>query len=763
MRKETVLTHNWYFTKAPQTTLPVYADKSWKKVVLPHTWNADDGQDGGADYYRGVCHYLRELNLHDLNKKSEYYLKFGAACYDATVFVNGAEVTHHKGGYSAFTANVTPFIKEGKNTLAVRVSNMPCDDIYPQLADFTFYGGLHRPVTLIEILETHFDFGAWCGDGVRVFSDVKENGSAVLHLQSTVKAPDDADTVRYTVKDADGTVIVEAYAEAKHGALSLSLEHPRLWQGVEDPYLYTVCAELIRHNEVLDAVTVRHGLRRFSVDAEKGFLLNGKPTPLRGVSRHQDALGVGNALTREDHERDAALLHELGTNTVRLAHYQHSPEFYDLCDAYGFIVWAEIPFISKMLEAPAARENTITQMQELIAQNFNHPSICLWGIANEITIAGEKEGLSENLQILNDLVHKTDPTRLSTIAQVSMLPIQSNLNRITDTVAYNHYFGWYGGELSDNEAWLDRFHKEMPDRPLGLSEYGCEGIISYHSDTPRAGDYTEEYQARYHEHMLRVIGERPWLWGTYVWNAFDFGCDARNEGGVMGRNNKGLISFDRKIKKDAFYLYKAYWSIEPTVHICGKRYVKRPAGTMSLRVYSNLPTLVLSVNGVEIDQKSADRVFVFDSIPVPAGSVTVSVRGDGACDTAVFEFTDTVPAHYTLKEHSEDMPVTNWFDETETNDTTLSFREGFYSVRTPLGVLLQNAEAAKTVASAFASITGMRLKPSMLGMLADQTPEVLLKNPEAAARLGIREEEILARVNRALQKIPVKKEPTPTA
>ncbi|MBQ9748017.1 MAG: beta-galactosidase [Clostridia bacterium] len=754
MRKETVLTHNWYFTKLPQKEIPDYADKHWKKVTLPHTWNAEDGQDGGADYYRGVCYYLRELNTFDLKEGKEYILYFGAASYDATVYIGKIEVARHKGGYSAFSVNITSYLKKGKNTLVVKVSNAPCDDIYPGLADFTFYGGLHRPVTLIELPDTHFDLGTRCHPGLHVFSDVTEDGAATLHLKSQVRHPDTADTVRYTVSDACGHTLVELYTSAARSECTYRLTSPHLWQGVEDPYLYTVTAELIRHNEVLDCVSTRHGIRRFSVDPARGFLLNGKPTPLRGVSRHQDLLGVGNALTPEDHMRDAAIIREIGANTVRLAHYQHSPEFYDLCDAYGFIVWAEIPFISKMSDSEAAHENALSQLRELIEQNFNHASICFWGIANEITIGGEKEALPERLRELNQTVKRLDPTRLSTMAQVSMLPIDSEQNQITDLVAYNHYFGWYGGKLTDNEAWLDRFHKRHPTRPLGLSEYGCEGIVTYHGDTPTMGDYSEAYQALYHEHMLRIIGERPWLWGTYVWNMFDFGCDARNEGGVTGRNNKGLVSFDRKIRKDAFYLYKAYWNPEPMIHICGKRYAIRPEGTATIRVYSNLPTLILSVNGIEIDKKDGDHVFVFDKIPVVEGVQTVSVHAGDVRDTAVFTFQREIPAHYRLTEDAAH-GVTNWFEDKTVPQTPLTFREGYYSIRHTLGDLLKSKAAADVITNAFATVSGMRLKPSMLMMLADETPETVLKNPEAAEKLGMTEEQILSLVHTELQKIKI--------
>ena len=758
MRKETILTHNWYFTKAQQKEIPTYADKAWKKVTLPHTWNAKDGQDGGADYHRGACWYLKELNVYDIRIGREYAIEFGAAGYDAIVYLNGMEVTRHKGGYSKFRANLTPFLKKGKNTLVVKVSNEACDTIYPQMADFTFYGGLHRPAKFIELPETHFDEGCWCASGVRVWSDVKENGDALLHLKCKIKNPYHADTVRYTVQNQNGAHIAELYTDAKHGEITLPLQKVHLWQGILDPYLYTVTAELIRHNEILDHVQIKHGFRTFRVDPEKGFFLNGKLTPLRGVSRHQDKLGIGNALAEEDHMTDATLIREIGANTVRLAHYQQSEEFYALCDAYGFIVWAEIPFISKMLPTAEAHENALTQMNELIEQNFNHSSICFWGISNEITIGGDAEKLTENLKTLDKLVHDLDPTRLSTMAQVSMLPMESEQNHITDIVAYNHYFGWYGGTLTDNEIWLDQFHAKYPKRALGLSEYGCEGILTYHGDAPKMGDYSEEYQALYHEHMVKILHERPWLWGSYVWNMFDFGCDTRNEGGVMGRNNKGLVTFDRKIKKDAFYLYKAYWTAEPMVHICGKRYAKRKGDTITVKAYSNMPTLILSVNGMEIDKKSANHIFVFENIPIVKGTHTITVSAGELSDMAIFEITDELPEHYTLKEDPSEAGVTNWFDDkTAPTDITLTFKEGFYSVRDSVRDILKSEEAGTVLANAFGSVSGIKVKKSMLMMLADQTPEDILKNPDTAKRFGMNPDEVLALVNGELQKIKIQK------
>ncbi len=748
---KTPLTHNWYFTLAPQKAIPGAADKTWKKLSLPHTWNGIDGQDGGGDYTRCAAWYLRELNLFPERARETLILYFEAAAHEATVYLNGMEVTRHKGGYSAFTADITPFAKEGKNTLCVRVSNEKNDHIYPQMADFTFYGGLTRPVTLLRLPETHFDFGSFASSGFRVNSEIAKDGSALLHLRAAIKNADEADTIRYTLTDAEGLAVIEAYTSAKNGALTLTIPHVHLWHGITDPYLYTARAELIRHNEVLDTREARHGFRFFGVDGERGFLLNGKPYPLRGVSRHGDKLARGTALSEEDHLRDMEILRELGANCVRLAHYQHDERFLTLCDQNGLIVWAEIPYISKML--PHGLENAMTQLNELIAQQYNHSAICFWGIANEITIGGEPEGLMGELETLNTLAKSLDPSRLTTIAAVSMLPKESPQNFLTDALAYNHYFGWYGGELSDNEAWLDAFHKQYKERPLGLSEYGCEGILTYHSDTPARGDYTEEYQALYHEHMLRIIGARPWLWGTFVWNLFDFGCDARDEGGVMGRNNKGLVTFDRRIKKDAFYLYKAHWSKEPMVHLAGKRFAVRGGKTITVKAYSNEPMLTLSINGIEIDKRLGGPVFVFEKIPVSEGTFTVTVSSGKVQDTMLLTVAPESPAHYTLKK--EDIPVTNWFEgKTAPADTTLRCKEGFFSVKNTLSALLGNEKTAEILLGALRSASGMEVKASQLLLFADTTPEEMMKNPAFSSRANMPPETLLALLNEELQRIP---------
>ncbi len=369
----------------------------------------------------------------------------------------------------------------------------------------------------------------------------------------------------YSIWDADGREAASAVRPADETKVSIYVPDAVNWE-IDAPYLYTVTAVLQRRNEAYDEVSARVGVRSFSCDPDKGFIINGVETPLRGVSRHQDRLYKGNALTREEHYEDAKIIKELGANTIRLAHYQHSQDFYDACDELGFIVWAEIPFISSMNQDPAAHDNCISQLKELVIQNYNHPSICFWGISNEILVGGISEKLIENHRELNTLCKKLDPTRLTTIAHVTMTPIDSPMHGITDVESYNHYFGWYGGRMEDNGPWFDHYHEVHPDICVGVSEYGCEGIITYHGPNPACKDYSEEYQALYHEHMAKVLEERRWLWSSHVWNMFDFGCAARDEGEWQDGTIKDLSPWIAKQRRTVIMFIrpigaKNRWSI----------------------------------------------------------------------------------------------------------------------------------------------------------------------------------------------------------
>ena len=650
MRNIVSLNAKWAFSKTAEAT-PVAIDETWETVDLPHSWNAVDGQDGGNDYYRGTAWYTKAMNKSELPQADRYYLQIKGANSSADVYMDGKKLAHHDGGYSTWRVDITDSLKDGA-VLAISVDNSANEMVYPQMADFTFYGGLYRNVDLICVAESHFDLDYYGGPGIAVTPEITGNDAKVT-VDTYLTNRKEGQSIRVTIYDAQENVIAQAQSDETRAELTISNVH--LWHGRKDPYLYCCEAELVEGEEVIDSVCTRFGCRTFKIDPNNGFILNGEEYPLRGVSRHQDRLGIGNALLPEHHEEDMELICEMGANTIRLAHYQHDQYFYDLCDEKGMVIWAEIPYISRHM--PTGRENTISQMKELVTQNYNHPSIVVWGLSNEISIGGSSEDLLENHRILNDLCHEMDKTRLTTIAAVSMCKMDDPYLQIPDVVSYNHYFGWYGGETDMNGPWFDKFHATHPNIPIGCSEYGCEAL-NWHTSTPTQGDYTEEYQAYYHEELIKQLFTRKFMWATHVWNMFDFGADARAEGGENGQNHKGLVTMDRKYKKDSFYAYKAWLSDEPFVHLCGKRYVDRVEDVTKVTVYSNQPKVELFANGVSLGVKeAADHFFYFD-VPNAGETKLEAVAGD-LRDESIIRKVETFNEDYRLKEEGA---ILNWFD-----------------------------------------------------------------------------------------------------
>ena len=648
MRNVISLNSGWQFY---QGATKVSALSGGKAVNLPHSWNAVDGQDGGNDYFRGSCVYTKKLVQRDLPKADKYFLEINGANSSADVYIDGTHLRHHDGGYSTFRVDITSYIY-GENTLAIKVDNSANETVYPQMADFTFYGGIYRDVNLVCVNESHFDLSYYGGKGLMVTPVVK-GANASIEVEVFVKNFKAGQKLVYTLYSKEGKALVSA--ESVNSKLIFDVKNVHLWHGRRDPYLYTCEVKITDGKQVLDNVSTRFGVRSYEIDPNRGFILNGEEYPLRGVSRHQDRLGIGNALLPEHHTEDMDLICEVGATTIRLAHYQHDQFFYDLCDERGMVVWAEIPYISKHM--PGGRENTINQMKELIVQNYNHPSIVVWGLSNEISIAGSDADLLDNHKVLNDLCHEMDKTRLTTIAAVSMCKMDDPYLQIPDVVSYNHYFGWYGGDTSMNGPWFDKFHATHPNIPIGCSEYGCEAL-NWHTSDPRQGDYTEEYQAYYHEELIKQLFSRKYLWATHVWNMFDFGADARAEGGENGQNHKGLVTMDRKYKKDAFYAYKAWLSDEPFVHICSKRYVDRVDDVAKITVYSNLPEVELFVNGKSIGKKTAkDHFFRFD-VKNSGESKIVAKAGDCTDESFIRRVAER-NMDYVLQEVGA---VLNWFD-----------------------------------------------------------------------------------------------------
>lgn len=648
----TVLNFNskWAFTKTVDE-IPSEISNKWDFVNLPHCWNAIDGQDGDNDYYRGKGYYAKRINKMDLPESDCYYLEINGANSSADVYLNGKHLAHHDGGYSTWRVNLTEAL-EMTNLLVIVVDNTANQTVYPQMADFTFYGGIYRDVNLICVNNSHFDLDYYGAPGIKITPEINGD-SADVEIEVFVTNGELGQEIHYVIEDKEGNVVAETTENDSKAVLNIPSVH--LWHGRKDPYLYTAKAQLLKDGTVLDNVSSRFGCRTFKIDADNGFILNGEEYALRGVSRHQDKWQKGNALTKEDHKLDMDLIYELGATTIRLAHYQHDQYFYDLCDEYGLVIWAEIPYISKHM--PTGRENTISQMKELISQNYNHPSIVVWGLSNEISIGGSDEDLLENHRILNDLCHEMDKTRLTTIAAVSMCKMDDPYLQIPDVVSYNHYFGWYGGETDMNGPWFDKFHKTHPTIPIGCSEYGCEAL-NWHTSNPMQGDYTEEYQAYYHEELIKQFFSRKYMWATHVWNMFDFGADARNEGGENGQNHKGLVTFDRKYKKDSFYAYKAWLSDDPFVHLCGKHYIDRVEDITKVTVYSNLPEVELFANGVSLGKKKAEDHFFYFEVENKGETELVAVAGEYK-DQSVIRKVEKFNEAYRLKEKGA---ILNWFD-----------------------------------------------------------------------------------------------------
>ena len=729
MRNIVNLNFKWAFSKEAEA-VPASMPEKWYWVNLPHTWNAIDGQDGNNDLYRGTAYYAKNVDKIDIPDAGRYYLEINGANSSATVYWNGKKLATHDGGYSIWRVDVTD-VMESSNLIVFEVDNAPNDRVYPQSADFTFYGGLYRDVNLICVPESHFDLSYYGGPGIKV-TPIVEGSAANVEVEVWTKNAD-GKTLTYTITDAEGNVVAEtATTETK---ANFVIENAHKWHGRKDPYLYTATVKL----EDLDTVSARFGCRSFVIDPDRGFILNGEEYPLRGVARHQDRWGIGNALLPEHHEEDIDLILELGATTIRLAHYQHDQYVYDLCDEKGLVLWAEIPYISQHL--PNGVDNTVQQMKELIVQNYNHPSIVVWGLSNEVTSEGADPRIDENHKVLNDLCHTLDQTRPTTMAVVSMCPTDHPYIQIPDVVSYNHYFGWYGGTIDTYGPWFDKFHADHPELPIGVSEYGCEAL-NWHNSEPEAGDYTEEYQAIYHEALIKQLFSRKYLWATHVWNMFDFGADGRNEGGESGQNHKGLVTFDRKYKKDSFYAYKAWLSDEPFVHLCGKRYVDRTEDVTKVTVYSNLPSVELFANGISLGVKEAPDHFFYFDVPNVGETKLVAVAGQYKDESVIRKVAEPNPAYRLVEKGA----ILNWWDITEV--------PGHASLNTKVEKIIASI-GVDTLTEMLKPIVQMSAVPSVIALLSTMTVIRQINLLTGATNTPVTKEQLLD-LNSQLNEIPLK-------
>lgn len=623
-RQDILLNNDWNFRFSHQVQKGTEV-----RVDLPHTWNAQDALSGKIDYKRGIGNYEKNLFIRPEWKGKRLFIRFEGVNNIADVFINRRHIGEHRGGYGAFIFEITGKVEYGKeNSILVRVNNGEQLDIMPLVGDFNFYGGIYRDVHLLITDETCISPLDYASPGVRLIQD------SVSHRYAKVRAIVDLSNgssgnqeVELNVRLLDGQRVVKEGTknvnlsgnEVMQQELTFEIDQPHLWNGRQDPFLYQAEVTLFRNGQMVDRVTQPLGLRFYRIDPDKGFFLNGKHLPLQGVCRHQDRSEVGNALRPQHHEEDVALMLEMGVNAVRLAHYPQATYFYDLMDKNGIIVWAEIPFVGPggyndkgFVDLPAFRANGKEQLKELIRQHYNHPSICVWGLFNELTELGDNP--VEYIKKLNVLAHQEDTTRPTTSASNQM----GDLNFITDAIAWNRYDGWYGGTPADLGKWLDRMHKDHPKICIAISEYGAGASIYHQQDSlvktvPTSWWHPENWQTYYHIENWKTISSRPYVWGSFVWNMFDFGAAHRTEGDRPGINDKGLVTFDRKVRKDAFYFYKANWNREePMLYLTGKRNTVRTQRLQTITAFTNQAGAELFVNGKSYGKTTPDSYAILE-------------------------------------------------------------------------------------------------------------------------------------------------------
>jgi beta-galactosidase len=641
-RTDTLLNEGWRFAREEKTNGQEIAadDSAWTAVTLPHTWNALDGQDGGNDYHRGPGWYRRHFAVNAADAGRRVFLKFDGAFVVTDVWVNGRHAGRHEGGFAAFVFDVTDSVRPGPdNLLAVRVSNAPATNVPPLSADFTFFGGLYRDVHLLATDPVHISPLDYGSPGVYLQTLNVTSNSATLRITTVVSnatAEPRPVRLRAVVVDAASRVVATLTnlatlpaAASSNLVASTLVSRPHLWDGLRDPYLYRVSVELLDGGRVSDCVSQPLGFRSFHVDPQKGAFLNGRYVDLYGVSLHQDWPDKGWAIGHAERETNFALLKEIGATALRLSHYEHSEETYALADRAGLVVWSEVPVINRITESPAFYTNAAQQLRELIRQRYNHPAVVCWGIYNEITL---KPGpnTAKLVAHLAKVAAAEDPTRPSTAAANAGDDEPSNW--FSDIVAFNKYFGWYDRGMEDFGPWADKIHAARPARCIGIGEYGAGASAWQHSENPKKPNpdghfHPEEYQNLLHESHWQQMKARPYLWCKFVWNLCEFASDGRNEGDTPGRNDKGIVTYDRALRKDTFYWYQANWTTNPMVYITGHTFTNRLTNAVTAKVYANCDEVELRVNGKPLGAvHSTNRIFTWP-VKLRPGSNLVEALG----------------------------------------------------------------------------------------------------------------------------------------
>ena len=640
----------WHFLRddVPAASAPDFDDSSWPTVTLPHTWNGVDGEAGG-DYYRGPGWYRRELLLPPAPATSQRFLQFDGAALVTDVWVNGHPVGRHEGGYAAFRFDVGAWLHAGRNVIAVRVDNAPSRRVAPLGGDFTVFGGLYRTVELITVNPLHIDLLDDGGPGVYVATRriTPERAELVARARLSVPARMRAGLrLRWTLLDAGGRVVVRVSSRVAAPTAgvhtvtqALSVPHPRLWQGVEDPALYQLRVDVLDRDELADRVEVPVGIREFAIDPQRGLLLNGRPYAVHGVDLfHSGRPGRGLAVTDAQVDEDFDALSELGVTGLRLVHFQHPRRASDDADRLGFVLWTEIPLNSAMDDSGAFRDNLVQQLRELVKQNDNHPSVLVWGLGNEVY---KSDAASHALLAqLQREAKALDPHRLTSYAHCCAAD-DDPLARQTDVIAFNRYYGWYDGELTDIGPWADRVHAAQPGRAIAVSEYGAGASVLQQQEpparpVPASHWHPEQYQALFHEAYWPQLSARPWLWATFVWVGFDLPSAGRDEGDRRGVNDKGLATYDRQTRKDAWYWYQANWSRRPMLHLVDRRAPPRGGIGTNVKVYTNLDEATLVVDGASLGpRRASNHIAIWADVKLSPGVHHLKATGAGGVDDSI--------------------------------------------------------------------------------------------------------------------------------
>ena len=642
-RVDVNLNEGWHFIRSDvaDAQTPGFNDTNWESINLPHTWNNLDGQDGGGNYYRGPGWYRKHLRVERAYEGRRLFLKFDGAFSASEVWVNGHRLGEHRGGFAAFTFDATSLLKVGgDNVIAVKVSNAFDPDIPPLSADFTFFGGLYRDVHLLVTDSLNVSPLDYSSPGVYLKTTEVSDKSARLEVTSVISNAGPAEaaaTIRAVVVDAQNTVVATLTspvtlpaAAGSNVVLSATIAHPHLWDAARDPYLYRTFVEVEQGTNVVDVVEQPLGFRSFNIDPNKGFFLNGHPYDLHGTAFHQDGIDQGWAVGQAQREKNFALLQEIGATALRLSHYEHANQTYDLADEKGIVLWTEIPLINNITESPAFYANAKQQLTELIHQRYNHPSVICWGIYNEIMLKKGPETTNLVSQ-LAELAAQLDSTRPSTCAIAG--GDRQPANWYSQICAFNKYSGWYSGKLADFAPSMDRVHAEYPTRCIGLSEFGAGACIGqhyeepYNTPPPKGKFHPEEYECLFHEVYWQALKQRPYVWCKFIWTLADFAADDRAEGDTPGRNDKGLVTYDRLIRKDAFYWYKANWTTNAMVYITGHHFTNRLADSFTAKAYANCDSVELFLNGASQGTRTSTNCFFTWSVKLQRGTNAVWAIG----------------------------------------------------------------------------------------------------------------------------------------